>query len=202
MSGGKGRSSGRRRWIHRRGVIYQATLRPPSRRPALGSSGHDRRAVVRISSTFGWPPLLPDWVGMAIRIFDVGKHDDEEHVDLLLASSVAEPQLRPNRDVLACTFSSAVRYRLGGVDQVVVAVPMEQRSATLKELTAGHADAACPIRYRLDAAETRRSWQGLGELVLSERLEGDDVALRFVPPNRGRGLVTPVRRLIYGWAQR
>jgi hypothetical protein len=171
--------------------LFAATLRPPT------GSASSREALVRISDTFGWPRPLPDWVGLAIRLLD---NDGEP--DLLLVSSAPEPemwcQLRPNRDVLACTFSSAVRYPLEGVEQVVGAVPVENRSATLAELIAG--SEPCPLRYRLQVAERPGSWHSLGDLELTERV-ADDPKLRFHPPATGPRFLAPLRRTVYRWAQ-
>lgn len=192
--------------IHRRGVVFEARLHPPERLPGPGARLHTRRAVVRISGTFGLPRPLPEWTGLAVRIFDreagsPSTGDEPSHVlDILLVSSVPEPelwrQMRPTREPLASTFTSVTRYPLGGADQVVAAIPAERRDTTLEELVRRQVD--CPIRFRLDSAELQGLWRGLGELELVECREEDDPSLRFTPSRHGGRL----RRRIYNWFQR
>jgi hypothetical protein len=191
--------------IHRRGVVFEARLHPPERLPGPGARLHTRRAVVRLSGTFGLPRPLPEWTGLAVRVFDREAEDpstgnDPSHVlDILLVSSVPEPQLwrqmRPCRIPLASTFTSVTRYQLGGTDQVVVAIPRERRDATLEELVQGEVD--CPIHFRLDIAELEGLWRGLGDLELVERRGDDDPSLRFTPSREGL-----IRRPVYNWFQR
>ncbi|MGH9213417.1 MAG: hypothetical protein ACRD2C_22505 [Acidimicrobiales bacterium] len=187
-----------RRWLHRRGAVFRATLRPPGGTPAPGAAEHDRPALVRISTTIGWPRPLPDWVGLGIRVVD------DAELDLLLASAATEPDLwcslRARRDVLACSFSSAVRYPIGGVDQVVAAAPIgTPPPTTLDQLLEGRV--ACPIRYRLDLAASRGTWRGLGDLELVEQLD-DDHGQRMSPPASGPRPITTARRALYRLAQR
>jgi hypothetical protein len=204
-----------RRLIHRQGAVFRATLHPPGGTPAPGSVDSDRPALVRISNTFGWPRPLPDWVGLGIRVLahpdeadeadEVGaptaerRSELEPALDLLLASAHTRPdlwcRLKPRRDVLVGPFSSAVRYPLGGVDQVVVAALIDGAPpTTLAQLLAERVP--CPLRYRLDAATDRGTWRGFGELELTEQL-ADDPTLRFTPPRRGPRLLTTARRLAY-----
>lgn len=225
-AGGRATAPGRR-WIHRRGVLFRAELHPPapspsaaaSASPAPGSVDEVRPALVRLSSTFGWPRPLPDWVGMGIHLLDTGADTDAgatdgcDRHDLLLVSSASGRdlwrQMRPVRAPLACSFSSVVRYRLGGADQVVAAIPAAPRPATVDQLLAGVAGAAgvatgqglCPLAYRLVAAEEPRVWRPLGDLVLVEAIE-DDPTVRFHPPAAGRGWVTRLRHRVYTWSRR
>jgi hypothetical protein len=210
--------TGRRRLIHRRGAIFGATLQPSADRSDAGP----RSALVRISLTFGWPRPLPDWTGLGIRLFAAGTGanpadlsepsapsaateapgPDGQPLDLLLASAATAPdlwcRLEAHRDVLGCSFTSAVRHRIDGRDQVVVAVPAEPRPTTLDELLAGRVPG--PIRYRLDVTEHRGSWQTLGELVLTEQHD-DDRVLRLAPPSIGPRWFTTTRRVAYRLAQ-
>lgn len=195
----------RRRLIHRRGVVFEARLHPPERLPGPGARSYARRAVVRLSGTFGLPRPLPEWTGLAVRIFDreaggPSPGGDPSHVvDILLVSSVPEPelwrQMRPSREPLSSTFSSVTRYPLGGTDQVVAAVPVERHPATLEELIRREVD--CPIRFRLHIAELQGLWRDLGDLELIECREEDDASLRFRPSPGGC-----IRRSIYDWCQR
>jgi hypothetical protein len=179
-----------RRWIHRRGALFEASLGRDGSQPL--------DALVRLSSTFGWPRPLPEWIGMAIRI----TREEGEHLDLLLVSSAPPPelwrQMRPSREVLGCSFSSVARYPIGGPG-IVAAVPVESRSAGPDGLVNGHSP--CPVGYQLRRAEQPGQWQPLGELVLTRRLE-DDRAIRFSPPHDGPGLLTLTRRAVYALAQR
>lgn len=184
---------GKRRWIHRQGALFEAVF--------VGDGG-EQPALVRISTTFGWPAPLPDWVGLGIRL--LGTNGDAElDFDLLLASAAPEPDLwthlRPSRDVLACAFTSAVRYIVDGTEpHVVAAVPTDGRSASLAELMNGAAH--CPIHYRLQTGDEPGSWERFGELTLRERL-GDDPSLRFHPPAEAQGMVATFRRWVYARAQ-
>lgn len=161
--------------------------------------------MVRLSGTFGLPRPLPEWTGLAVRIFDreagdLSAGNEPSHVvDILLVSSVPEPelwrQMRPSREPLASTFTSVTRYPLGGTDQVVAAVPVERRPATLEELVREGVD--CPFHFRLDIAEVQGLWRGLGALELVECREDDDPSLRFTPSPGGL-----IRRHVYNWCQR
>lgn len=197
------------RLIHRRGAWFDGVVSPPDPAdgpPAAGASTRERRAQVRLSTTFGWPPPLPDWVGLAVRILDGAGSDQPSdqgghqggHLDLLLVSSAPETelwrQMRPNREVLACCFTSAMLYRLGGADHVVAAVPASPRPGTLDALLDG--EVPCPITYRLRAAEKHREWRPLGDLTLTAPLP-EDPGVRFHPPRAGTGWAYPVRRTIY-----
>lgn len=184
---------GRRRLIHRQGALFDGVF---------AGDGGVQPALVRISNTFGWPKPLPDWVGLGIRLMGPDGDSDLD-IDLLLASSSPEPdlwtRLRPNRDVLGCSFTTAVRYTVDGTEPVVLAaVPTDGRSASLPELMNGAVH--CPIRYRLQTGDEPGSWQPFGELVLQERID-DDPGLRFHPPADAEGVVATLRRWVYARAQ-
>jgi hypothetical protein len=175
------------RLIHRRGVLFAAMLHGP-RGPA-------RPALARLSATFGWPPPLPDFVGLGIRL------TGDPPVDLLLASARPEPArggraLAPSRDVLACAFTSRVPAPLpGGGYAVVEAVPAAPRSATLAAL--GDGAAACPIVYCLSTV----GGIPLGTLELTAPAPAG-TRLRLTPPVAGPEPFTRVRGRIYDWSQR
>jgi hypothetical protein len=182
----------RRPFFHRHGVLYDATFTTPN---------GEQRALVRLSRSFGWPEPLPEWVGCAVRLFG---DENGKDVDLILASSAPEPdlwrQLRPSRDVLACTFTSKVNYLVnGGEPEVVTAVPTDGRSAGFDEVFGG--EVALPIRYRIQTGDTPGVWYPWGELQLTD-LRPDDPAIRFHPPLEPEGRVTRVRRKVYDWVQR
>ncbi len=177
----------RDRLIHRRGVLFAAVLHGPGR--------PDRPALARLSATFSWPPPLPDWVGLAIRV------TGDDPVDLLLASATPEHgragrALAPSRDVLACAFTSRVPAPLpGGGQAVVEAVPVAARSSTLAAL--GDGEGACPIAYRLATV----GGIPVGTLELTAPAP-DGTRLRLSPPIAGPEPFTRMRRRLYDWCQR
>lgn len=157
-------------------------------------------ALVRFSTTFGWH-RLPDWVGLAVRLYDQPDGDD---LDMLMISSRPPPrlwrQMRPSPDVLDCCFSSVTRVRIHDAPEVVRAVPVGPRPPAPNLAGLAQGDGPGPVRFRLAAGRHRGEWRDLGDLVL-EQPRPDDPAVRFHPPRRGRLFTTALRYRLYTWLQ-
>src|SRR5688572_10410885 len=78
----------RRRIFHPYGRAFDATVDLvglPGLAPSVLSSSGRQRAIVRLSRGVGVPETLPDLLGVAVRLLDVGD-DEPVHQDLLLVS--------------------------------------------------------------------------------------------------------------------
>src|SRR4051794_11743728 len=83
--------------------------------PASLAPESEAAAVVRVSRALGLPELLPDLVGVAIRVLDA--RGPGRHQDVLLSSSGRGPLLRhlalPRRSVHGAFCTTLLGYRLG-----------------------------------------------------------------------------------------
>jgi hypothetical protein len=110
----------RKRSLHPIGIGYQGRLQvsaQASARPGVPvfQAGAAHPALLRFSRGAGLPELLPDALGVAIKLPDA--HGPGADQDLLLTSSSDRPLLRrllfPAGSFLRGAFSTALPYQLG-----------------------------------------------------------------------------------------
>lgn len=114
------------RIIHAKGTAYSGEL---ILLPEAGSLDvplvRGPRALVRFSRGAGLPDVLPDVLGIAIRIPDADGAGRPQ--DLMLATGGGSPLLRrllvPRRHYRTSTYTSLVAYEVGGQDLIVAALP-------------------------------------------------------------------------------
>ncbi|MCU1602234.1 MAG: pSRTUE45c [Frankiales bacterium] len=156
------------------------------------------RAVVRLSRGAGLPDLLPDALGLAIRLLDA--HGPGRHQDLLLTTGTDRPVLRhaivPRRDLLASTYTSLVPYRLGGRSLLVAARPDGDGHQS-----SVHVLRPDDVRFRLSVGTTLGPWRDVAT-VRATGVHPDGRAIRFSPFTTGGGIwpgtaVQELRRTSY-----
>jgi hypothetical protein len=193
----------RRRIFHPYGRAFDATVDLaglPDLAPSVLASAGRHRAVIRLSRGAGLPEPLPDILGVAVRLLDVGD-EPGQHQDLLLASSGAAPVLRhtllPVREFGKAHFSSVLPQQVGGKTVVLGLRPVWSRellpSARLDQV----ADALTSARltFDLEVAAPGGEWRTAGRIeVGAERGEAESESLRFNPFNDAGG-VEPVGAL-------
>lgn len=106
------------RIFHPRGVVVSATWDPdPAVLPGAPLTAAPLQALVRVSHAIGFPPDVPDILGVAIRALDA--HGPGRHQDLLFASSgtgpVSRHLLRPATSVTRTTMSTLLPYDVAGI---------------------------------------------------------------------------------------
>ncbi|MCW2993627.1 MAG: hypothetical protein JWQ18_1122 [Conexibacter sp.] len=145
------------RALHPRGVTWAATTtfaRPVPGVAAL-SAPRELDSLLRLSRAIGLPPVLPDILGLALRLHDFD--GPGRPLDLLLASSPPPPShrtLAPARSFERTWFTGLLRYRIGRSRPVLVA-----RSVG-------------PGRFALGAAHPgRREVVALAEVHVTRRLD-------------------------------
>jgi hypothetical protein len=112
------------RALHARGSVWTATAtfaRPVAGVPAL-SEPCEIDALLRLSRAVGLPRMLPDILGLALRLHDFDAKG--RPLDLLLASSPAPPAhrtLAPARSFERTWFTGLLRYRIGERQTILVA---------------------------------------------------------------------------------
>ena len=149
-----------KRCFHPRGDGFVAEVevdRPLHRYDGVGLLSERRTysATARLSRALGFPPPLPDLLGLAFRI-DV----DGGPQDFLLISSAQAPGLRhlllPSRgDFSSNTYSSILPYRIGDELRLVGAAPLG------------------PLEYELRLAALNGAWEPFGRLRLRAALDAD-----------------------------
>jgi len=91
----------------------------------LSHGPRERPVLVRFSRGAGLPDLLPDVLGLAIRIPDADGAGGAQ--DLMLSTgasgAVSRRLLVPRRGYLDATYSSLIAYRIGSRNLVVAALP-------------------------------------------------------------------------------
>ena len=199
----------RKRVFHPDGVAYEATFQATgwSHGAELLDRAGVHEAIVRVSRGAGLPEVLPDFLGLAVRITHA--HGRGDHQDLLLISSASPPGLRhalvPVRTLRHERYSSVVPYRVGGRTVLFGARRLTDPGGDeqVSDLRSG----ATPPRYALELAELRGPWEPVGVLELGSRLsEREAATLRFDPSHTGGGIepvgvVQAVRRLAYRSSQ-
>ena len=122
-----------------------------------------RQVAVRFSRGAGLPSLLPDVLGLAIKIPDVDGAGGVQ--DLMLSTGAAGAMSRrllvPRRDYLNANYTSLIAYDIGGRSRLVAALP-----------------AGCG--FTLATAPGTEAWAPFAQLDLGERLPDEQArALRF-----------------------
>jgi hypothetical protein len=194
----------RRRSLHPAGVGFKGQLLVSNDAPdrpevALLRPGATYGALLRFSRGAGLPELLPDALGVAIKLPDA--HGPGADQDLLLTRSTSRPLLRrllfPARSFVRGAFSTALPYDLDGKRVVVLLVPaptgkrrppggVAAGGGALAELRAA---AAAGLGFELRTAGTLGPSQRLATLTVDEALPAEQTeALRFNPWTTGPGI--------------
>ncbi len=192
-----------RRFFHPAGVAYRGRLVSEGEPGALAIANerHDRVVVLRFSRALGVPRPLPDFLGLALRIFDA--HGPGAHQDLLFASAWSRGPLRaiprPATTFFGPSFSTLLPYRVAGRRAFVGAVAQTPRRGsnvdTLTELVETAERGG--VRFAVVLAHGLGDWQRVGVVAVEARLSQEESRLlRFNPVNTGGGLE------LAGWANR
>jgi hypothetical protein len=145
------------RALHPRGVTWAATTTFPRPVPDVAALSEPRQldSLLRLSRAVGLPPVLPDILGLALRLHDFD--GPGRPLDLLLASSPPPPShrmLAPARSFERAWFTGLLRYRVGRSRTVLVA------------------HAVGPGRFALGAAQPgRRDVVPLADVRVTRRLD-------------------------------
>src|SRR4051794_10366384 len=181
------------RVIHAKGRAFEGVLRLTGADlgvPLLDSPG-EHRVLIRLSRGAGLPDLLPDALGLAVRVLDAPRPG--QHQDLVMTTGAQRPVVRHaltvRRDLLGSTYTSLVPYDLGGSSWVLGALPVADAPSASSVSRLGPAD----VRFRLAVARTTGPWQELGELQAT-RLLPNGRAVRFSPFTTAGG-IRPAGRL-------
>jgi hypothetical protein len=194
-----------RRSLHPTGIGYQGWLQVPNERlPRPGvplfQAGATHPALLRFSRGAGLPELLPDALGVAIKLPDA--HGPGVDQDLLLTSSSDRPLLRrllfPATSFVRGAFSTALPYDLGSERVVLLLVPAPI-SAAPSTGSLGHraggalaelgAVAANGLELELRTAKSLGRSQPLATVTVGPPLPADQSeALRFNPWTTGPGI--------------
>lgn len=174
------------RIIHAKGRTFTAevTLRGADLGVPLLDTPATHAAVVRLSRGAGLPDLLPDALGLALRLLDA--HGPGQHQDLLLTTGARAKVLRhaivPRRDLLQSTYTSLVPYRLAEHSLLVAALPDGSGSeASLQALRPEQ------LRFRLAIGTTRGGWTVIGSIA-GTGVHDDGRAVGFSPFVTGGGI--------------
>jgi hypothetical protein len=174
------------------GFVAEVEIDRPLRRfdgiPLL-SERRAHSAVVRLSRAVGFPPPLPDLLGLAVRIDVEGGPQD-----FLLISSARAPGLRhlllPSRGEFSSnTYSSILPYRINDDLRLVGAEPRG------------------PLEYELGLAALNGPWEPFARLRLRAALDAETTEnLRLNPWNTLPGLrpvgpLNGLRRSSYAGSQ-
>jgi hypothetical protein len=195
----------RRRSLHPAGIGYEGWLRVPNDWPPrpgvpLFQAGATHQALLRFSRGAGLPELLPDALGVAIKLPDA--HGPGNDQDLLLTSSSDRPLLRrllfPARSFVRGAFSTALPYDLGSERVVLLLVPVHicdvrpaggvghRAGGALAELCAV---ASSGLELQLRTAKSLGRSQPLATVTVGPPLSADQTeALRFNPWTTGPGI--------------
>jgi hypothetical protein len=197
------------RALHPVGVGFRASLEVVAAAPgpwagtALLAPGARHDAVVRFSRGAGLPEPLPDAHGLAVRLPDA--YGPGRSQDFLVTSSADLPLARrllfPSRSFLAGSLSSALPYRVGGREVVVLLRPRPRpgpgrwpgTGRALADLRA--AAATGELAYELRLAGSLGRSRTVAVLTIGEPLgPAATEALRFNPWTTGPD-IRPVGRL-------
>lgn len=176
------------RVIHAKGHAFAATLELLDGAEELAvplvRGPKERDAVVRFSRGAGLPDVLPDVLGLAVKVPDA---DSEGGVQDLLLSTSGRPLLVrhlpwPSRDLLRSTYSSLTSFDIGPHRRLVGACGAHGTHAA-------HGPAEVPGGQMLLAtASGRGPWEPFARLTLLEPLPGER-DLEFSPANDAGGFV-------------
>lgn len=204
----------RARVFHPDGIAVEATLDLEGK-IHTGATLFDRpgrrRCVARFSRGIGTPEPLPDILGLALRVFDVGDGDGCQ--DLLFVTSGAAPLVRsallPAQGYADRQYSSLLPYRVGARTVLIGARPLLSRGRsprTFVELGEALADAR--LRFVLEIAEPAGDWEPMGTIDFGRTLsEQESESLQFNVFNNTDGIdpvgaLNTIRRKAYAGSQR
>ncbi|MFP5326900.1 MAG: hypothetical protein ACLGHT_05390 [Acidimicrobiia bacterium] len=204
----------RARAFHPSGIAVEATLDVEAKihtgAPLFDRPGR-RRCVVRFSRGAGMPEPLPDILGLALRVLDVG--DGDRCQDFLLVTSGAAPLVRsaliPAQGYADRQYSSLLPYRVGTRTVLIGARPLlsgGRSPRTFAELGEALADAR--LRFVLEIAEPAGDWEPMGTIDFGRTLsEQESEALQFNVFNNTDGIdavgvLNTIRRRAYEGSQR
>lgn len=169
--------------MHPRGAVFDAVLDRHGGAPPWGVSWLDERSrddvVVRLSRGAGLPPVLPDVLGLAIRI-----PQDGALVDLLLSSTGRGPLGRllpvPRWDT-ATSYGSIMGYRTAAGTVRLAAFPdgAGAAHAPSEPVPLAATVRRDGLRFTVHASLGRGSWRPFGRLTLGAPRDPLDCDLRF-----------------------
>jgi len=195
----------RPRPVHPRGLVLNGTLEwMPQRAPAgvdwIDGPHGEQPVLARLSRSIGLPPVLPDVLGLALR---VGPTDDGAFGDLLLASTGLGPASRftliPHLTPSGAYFGSIMPYR-GDLGRVFIAARTRMGPAlpASPDEQAKALDGEVWVLQLMHASAMSR-WHPFATLTLSREGEsGIDTDVRFDPvlhPLPGTTISTWARRV-------
>jgi hypothetical protein len=176
------------RVIHAKGHAFAATLElldgSADLAVPLVRGPRERPAVVRFSRGAGLPDLLPDVLGLAVRVPDA---DGDGGVQDLLLSTSGRPLIVrhlpwPSRDLLRSTYSSLTSFEIGPHRRLVGACGAHRTHGARRpaDVPSG--------RMLLATAAGRGPWEPFARLTLHDPLPGER-DLEFSPANDAGGFV-------------
>jgi hypothetical protein len=188
------------RIFHPQGVGYTAVMRVEEREarysgvPLLERAG-EHPALVRFSRAAGLPEVLPDALGLAVRLVDV--HGTGRHQDFLLVTSADGPLfhhlLLPGvGGFFGQSFSSLLLYRVGRELRLVGATPATRPRA--REGRGGLRDVVRvadrgELVFQLALAPLMGRLAPVADLEVRDRMPDDETErLAFNPWNTGGGI--------------
>ncbi|HEX5566823.1 MAG TPA: phosphodiesterase [Streptomyces sp.] len=163
--------------------------------------------TVRLSRGAGLPRLLPDWLGLAVRVADAG--GPGRPVDLLLTTSARPPVVRqlplPRGDALGGTYSGLLPYRVGGRRMLLGAFPRHRlRPVHGSPPALRRALVTAPLVFDLRAAPPLGRWRTFAVLTVCSPLPDPpcstptyDIYGHSLPDLEPGGALEAVRRAAY-----
>lgn len=191
------------RFFHPDGRAYRATYRLGDPPAGWGVPAARRRggAIVRLSRGASVTRLLPDVLGLAIRLNNINGRG--RHQDFLLVTSapgaVVRHALLPSRSYSGDMYSCILPYECGG-ETVMIGARTSGPRVPQPETGEG-------LSVRLLASGLGGSWRTIGLVELGDRMsEEESTALRFTPWNSGGGIrpsgpINELRRRVYRASQ-
>jgi len=192
-----------KRFFHPDGRAYAATyeLTDPPAGWTVGGSQRKGTATVRLSRGASLTRLLPDVLGLAIRLHEINGSGGDQ--DFLLVTSGSAPALRhlllPATNYSGELYSSILPYDCGAGTLMLGA-----RSSNGNR---PDPDGASGMAFDLLVSELTGPWRRIGRVTLGERF-GEDSSddLRFNPWNTGGGLapagpINALRQSVYRASQ-
>ncbi|MCW2714011.1 MAG: hypothetical protein JWN88_1058, partial [Frankiales bacterium] len=184
------------RAIHAKGKTFTGTVDIPGGAGvglALFDEPQRYDAVIRFSRAVGLPDLVPDFLGLALRLLDAG--GPGEHQDLVMDTGAAPPVLRnlplPARNLMGSTYSTLLPFGAEGRRLLVGAQPWAGPRVTSLERLVD----VLPVRLRLVVAFQTGPWRPVGEVVCRAEMPAPvGRQVRFSPYQDGGDLV-PVGRI-------
>jgi hypothetical protein len=166
--------------MHPRGAVFDGVLERTGSGPGWGApwlddAGRDE-VLVRFSRGAGVPSVLPDLLGLAVRVPHPGGP-----IDLLLTSTGSGPLLRwvplPRRDA-AGTYTSIMGYRSDAGTLRIAAFPQVE-AAPSEPATFAQVVRDRGLAFTLAVARGAQRWRPFGRLILTAPREPLDPDVRF-----------------------